>query len=65
MLSNVDGPRDCHPEGSKAEREGEILHNIPHMWSVERKATYEFTYKTETDLENKLTVAKEEGCGKG
>ena len=65
MLSNVDGPRDCHPEGSKAEREGGILHDIPHIRSVERKATNEFTYKTETDLENKPTVAKEEGCGKG
>ena len=60
----MDGPRDCHPEGSKSER-GEILHDIPYMRSVERKATNEFTDKTETDLENKLLVAREEGCGKG
>ena len=64
VLSNMDGPRDCHPEGSKSER-GEILHDIPYMRSVERKATNEFTDKTETDLENKLMVAREEGCGKG
>ena len=44
----MDGPRDCHPEGSKSER-GEILHDIPYMRSVERKATNEFTDKTETD----------------
>lgn len=48
-LSNMEGPRDCHPESSKSEREGGTLHDIPYTWRVERNATNEFTYKTETE----------------
>ena len=29
ICSNMDGPRDCHTEWSKTEREGEVSHDIP------------------------------------
>ena len=41
----MDGPRDCHTE---SHREGEISHDIPHMWNLKRNDTNELTFKTET-----------------
>ena len=31
FAANMDGPRDCHTERSKSDREGEILYGIPYM----------------------------------
>ena len=33
-ICNKDGPRDCHTEWSKSEREREILYDIPYMWNL-------------------------------
>ena len=30
----MDGPRDCHTELSKSDREGEISYDIPYMWNL-------------------------------
>ena len=48
-LSNRDGPRDCHTERSKSDRETEILYNIPYMQNLKRTYANEHIYKTETD----------------
>ena len=61
VRSNMNGSRDYRPEWSKSEREGGILYGIPYVKREERNATNESAYKTETDLENKLTVAREGG----
>ena len=55
----MDGPRKCHNEWSKSDREGEISYGIPYMWNLKRNDTNELIYKTErlTDLENELMVA--------
>ena len=56
----MNGPRDCHSEGSQSDREGEILYDIPFTWNLKRSDTNELTYKTERDsqdLENELLVA--------
>ena len=45
----MDGPKECHTERSLSDREGEILYDIPYMWSLKRTDTKEFTYKTERD----------------
>ena len=45
----MDGPRDCHTEPSKSDREGEISYGIPYMWNLKRNYTNELTYKTERD----------------
>ena len=29
ICSNMDGPRECHTECSKSDKEGEILYGIP------------------------------------
>ena len=53
ICSNMDGPRDCHTEWSKADREGQISYDIASMWNL-KKGTNELIYKTETvtDVEN-------------
>ena len=41
-FADVDGPRDCHTEWSKSEREKQILYNIAYMWNIEK--WYRWTY---------------------
>ena len=45
----MDGPRDCHTERSKSDREGEISYSIPYMQNLKRNDTSELIHKTETD----------------
>ena len=47
----MDGPRDCHTEWSKSDREREILYDIAYMWNLKRNDTNEHIYKTEMDSE--------------
>ena len=49
ICSNMEGPRDCHTEWSKSDREGEISYAIPYMWNLKRNDTNEITYETERD----------------
>ena len=51
----MDAPRDFHTEWSKSDREREI-YDIAYMWKLKRNDKNEHTHKTETDLENELTV---------
>ena len=46
MCSHVDGPRECHAEGNKPERE--ITYDIPYMWNLKRNDTNELTKQKET-----------------
>ena len=58
----MDGPRECHTEGSKPDREREISYDIPNMWTLKNNDTNELTYRTETHRLRKRT----HGCrGKG
>ena len=50
ICSNMDGPRDCHNEWSKSDREGQISHNITYMWNLKKSGTNELIYKTEIEL---------------
>ena len=36
ILRDMDGPRDCHVEWSKSEREKQILHISAYMWNLEK-----------------------------
>ena len=67
--SNMDGPRDCHTEWSKSDREREIWYDIAYMQNLKKKKWYKWTYLQNrnrlTDLENKLMVTGGEGCGSG
>ena len=54
-LSYLDGPRECHSELSKSDREGEISYDILYMWNLKRNDTNELT--KQTDSERELTVA--------
>ena len=38
----MDGPRDCHTEWSKSEREREILYDIPYMWNLKEMIQMNF-----------------------
>ena len=44
---NMDGPRDCHIQWSKTEKEK--YHDVPYMWNLKGNDTNEVIYKTETD----------------
>ena len=41
-LQDVDGPRDCHTEGGKSEREKQISEINVYMWNLEKR--YRWTY---------------------
>ena len=51
----MDGPRDCHTEWSKSEREKQILYIKAYMWNLEK--WYRWSYlqnrNRDTDVENK------------
>ena len=36
ICRHMDGPRDCHTEWSKLEREKQISYNITYMWNLEK-----------------------------
>ena len=43
-----------------------MSYDIPYMWNLKRNDTNELSYKTETDLENELIVARgREGTVRG
>ena len=48
ICGNMDGPRDCHSEWSKSDRERRIPYDITYMWNL-KYDTNELTYKRETD----------------
>ena len=58
IFSDMDGPRDCHTEWSKSDRE--ISYDIAYMWNLKKwyKCTYLQNRNTVTDVENKLMVTK-------
>ena len=57
----MDGPRDCHTEWSKSEKEK--YHNIPYMWNLKRNDTNEiaFTKQKETHRLREWTYGCQEG----
>ena len=64
---DVDGPRDCHTEWSKSEREKQISYINAYMWNLEK--CYRWTSlqgrNRDTDVENKRMDTKGEkwwGC---
>ena len=65
ICSNTDGPRDCHTEWSKPDRERQIPYAIAYMWTL--KKGYKWTYLQNrnrvTDVENKLMVTRGKGGG--
>ena len=44
----MDGPRDCHTEWSKSERERQISYDTAYMWNL-KNGTNEPIYKTEIE----------------
>ena len=55
----MDATRDSHTK-CKSESEEQIPHDITYMWS-QKYGTNEPIYKIETDIENRVVVAKGEG----
>ena len=44
----MNGPRECHTEGSKSDREGRIPHSIPYICNLKINDTNELTKQKET-----------------
>ena len=49
ICSKTDGPRHCHTEWNKSDREGAILYNIHYMQNLEGNDKNGLIYKTERD----------------
>ena len=66
ICSDVDGPRDCHTEWTKSEREKQISYINAYMWNLEK--WYRWTglqgRNWDTDVENK-SMDTEGGMGGG
>ena len=62
ICRDVDGPRDCHTEWSKSEREKQISNINAYMWNLEK--WYRWTClqdrNRDTDIENKCMDTKGE-----
>ena len=76
----MDGPRGCHTDWSKSDRERQISYDITYMWNPKpsfwiylQNRIYSFIYKwiylqnrnIVTDTENKLMVTKRERVEEG
>ena len=55
ICNNMDGPRECHTEWSKSDRDGEISYDIPYMWNLKRNNTNELTKQKEMQRLRKWT----------
>ena len=62
----MDGPRDCHTEWSKPDREKQILYDVSYF-GIKKNDRNELIYETETDsfhLEDELLITREaDGAG--
>ena len=58
--SNMDGPRDCHTEWNKSDRERQIAYDIAYMWNLKKgyKWTYPQNRNRVTVVENKLMLTR-------
>ena len=65
ICRDADGPRECHREWSKSEREKQISYIIAYMWNLEKwcKWSYLQSRNRDTDVENKPMDPKGEGGG--
>ena len=63
ICSNMDGPRDCHTEWSKSDRERQISYDIAYMWNLKKGYKWTCLQKRNwvTGIENKLMVTRESG----
>ena len=59
ICSNMNGPRDCHTEWRKTERERWLQYDSNYIWNLKYDAN-KLIYKTEidTDIENKCMTIK-------
>ena len=55
ICRDMGGPRDCHTERSKSEREKQILYVNAYMWNLEKwyRWTYLQSRNRDTDIKNK------------
>ena len=63
ICRDVDGPRECHTEWSKSEKNK--YHILTHMWNLEKwyRSSYLQSRNRNTEVENKCTDTKGERGG--
>ena len=65
-LEIMDGPRDCHTEWSKSDRERQISYDIAYIWNLKKwyKRTYLQSRNRVTDVEKILWLPRGKGTGR-
>ena len=62
ICRDVDGPRECHTEWSKSEKEKQILYINAYMWNLEKRYRWSYLQSRNRDrhVENKCMDTKGE-----
>ena len=60
ICSNMAGPRDCHTEWSKSEKDKD-KYDIVYMWNLKKNGSNELIYKKKSHRCRKLTVTRGNG----
>ena len=67
ICRDMDGPRECHIDWSKSEREKQISYNNAYMWNLEKWYRWSYLQSRirDIDVENKCMDTKGERGGEG
>ena len=65
ICDNMIVTRNYHTKEVKSESERQLSYDITYMWNL-KQGTNELIYKTDSQTENRLVIAKKEvgGCGR-
>ena len=64
ICRDVDGPRDCHTEPRKSEKEKQIFRNMAYMWNLEKWYRWTYLQSRNRDTDNReQTMDTKEGRG--
>ena len=60
IYRHMDGPRECHAQWSKSEREKQISHINVYMWNLEKWYRQPYLQNRDANVENKCMATRGE-----